>query len=99
MTTPQPHEIISIFGHRGAIPKGKKITMTLMWGVIARAYQVKSITNTTYYRPGEWMCPEVAEQCAVLPDWEVTSVQDDIINAVTGLAGAIVGVKSVSGLI
>lgn len=99
IAAPTPEQIIREFSYRGDIPKGKKISLTLMFGMFSHAYQVKTITNTTYYKPGEWMSPEVAEQCCNLPNWEVTMVGDDIIQFITGAVGAAMAVKTVPGLI
>ncbi len=42
-----------------ATPK-KTIEMLLKWYGVS--FQVKSIKNSTYYRPGQWMTPEVAQK-------------------------------------
>src|SRR5690348_17705306 len=99
MSNSVPTEIIRNFNHRGEIPKNKKITMTVMFGMFCHAYQVKTITNTTYYKPGEWMTAEVLDQINLLDNWETQCFDDDIMNAITNTVGAATALKTVPGLI
>lgn len=80
-------------------PKDKEVSITLMWGMFCHAYQVKAITDTTYYHPGQWMDKAVAQELCNLPHVTVTMVDDDILNFITAAVGAATAVKAVPGIL
>jgi hypothetical protein len=80
---PKPKDIIKTITHPTTIAP-KKISLGLTW--YGTAFQVKSITNSTYYRPGQWMTAEVAQKCCDIPNWEVTMVDNDILGNLLGSA-------------
>lgn len=64
--------------------KDKKIEMTIMWGDVPKAYQIISIKNTIYYRPGIWLSEEIVAKCCELPNWEVTVIEDQFWSNLLG---------------
>jgi hypothetical protein len=62
----------------------KPIVIVLEWFV--HDYKVKSITNTTWYKPGQWLAPNVVQKLCDLPGWQVNMVDNDLIAAITGMA-------------
>lgn len=71
-----------------SVPASAKVNMQLAYysiGPFGPFYEVKSISATTYYRPGQTMSPEVAEQCCRMPNWTVTSVENDLLQTILGL--------------
>jgi hypothetical protein len=65
-------------------PPPKPIIIVLAWYV--HDYKVKSITNTTWYKPGQWLSPTVVQKLCDLPGWQVNMADNDLIAAITGMA-------------
>lgn len=93
MTTFDPANHISSF-RVSSVPASAKVQLQLAYypiGIQGPFYEVKSITATTYYRPGQTMSPEVAEQCCRMPNWTVTMVENDVLQTILGILGSVVG--------
>lgn len=67
-------------------PAPKKHELMLVWGT--HQYLVKSITNSTKHKPGEWLNPSVVQELCDDPDWQVTIADDQII---TNIVGTVLG--------
>jgi hypothetical protein len=67
------------------IPESRKVQLVLAWYV--HEYKVLSITGTTYYKPGEWLSPEVVEQCCALPNWTVTMTDNSMLASFLSIFG------------
>lgn len=65
------------------MPPAKEIEITLVWYV--KAYQVKSITNTIWYKPGQWLSPDVVQMLCGFPEWKVTMIDNDILQTIMGV--------------
>lgn len=74
---PHPDDVIKTPKHHPITVK--PITLTLEYYV--KVYKVTAITNSTYYRPGEWMSPEVAQACCDTDGWTVNMVDNQIIQS------------------
>jgi hypothetical protein len=59
---------------------GEPLTKTKTLTVVAWPlfYEVKSISNSTYYYPGEHMDKAVLDKICAAPDWEVTICSLDL---------------------
>ena len=89
MTDTQEKNIITEPKHPQTAPK-KIITLTLAYFI--NSYKVVSISNSTYYRPGEWMSVEVAQDCCNIDNWQVVMADNQFIQSLIGVAaGAITG--------
>lgn len=55
----------------------KKVQLVLVY--YTNLYVVKSITNTTHYKPGDHLTPEVAQKCCDIPNWDVTMIDNEIL--------------------
>jgi hypothetical protein len=92
--TDQPKDAITAPRHNlsGAV---KPITLTLEYFI--GAYKVTAISNSTYYRPGEWMTPSVAQQCCDTPGWTVNMVDNTLVQTILTF-GTQVGLKAVPAI-
>lgn len=64
----------------------KKYTLGLVWGI--HQYEVKSITNSVEFVPGEWLNKDIVAEVCARKDWEVT-ITDNA--ALTGFLSFISG--------
>lgn len=55
----------------------QKVDLSLEWNGLFHAYKVISITNTTWYKPGEWLSEDVVTACCQTKGWSVTMAHDD----------------------
>jgi len=62
----------------------KPVDLHLQYNGLFQAYQVISITSTVIYRPGEWLSPNVVDQCCLQKGWSVTMVHDDFLKSILG---------------
>jgi hypothetical protein len=81
--TAETHTTITQVLHPDTKP-AKDITLVLAWYV--HDYKVKAISNTTWYKPGMWLSPDVVQKICDMPGWDVQMVDNDLIQMLTGLA-------------
>ncbi len=67
----------------------KQIKLTLAWGI--NQYEVKTITNTTRYKPGQWLSVAEVEELCKSPNWDIL-ISDD--QTILQLAQMVFGVVS-----
>jgi hypothetical protein len=69
-------------------PKPKTIKMTLIWG--QSQYQVKTITNSTAYKPDQWLDEEiVAKLCSEeYPNWDISMSNDQTFQQILGMVSS-----------
>lgn len=93
--TEQPN-IVREFSHPP--PHDKTIELTLQWWWVPpfEWYEVKQITNTTWYKPGMKLDPNVVTKICDLPKWQVTMVTTDVLGAILGLKNNVAGLASVA---
>lgn len=68
----------------------KDVDLKLQYSGLLRAYQVVSITSTTWYKPGEWLHEDVVNDCCLQKGWKVTMVHLDLIERIlSALSGVL----------
>jgi hypothetical protein len=61
----------------------KQVSLMLAYMRITNNYEVKSITNSTWYKPGDWLSVESVEKIiATLPNWEVVMAELDFLSKI-----------------
>lgn len=60
----------------------KPIAITLSWYI--KDYKVAQITNTTWYKPGQWLAPPVVQRLCDLPGWTVIMADNQLLSEITG---------------
>jgi len=65
----------------------KEVKIGLVWGV--RQYEVKTITNSTRFKPGEWLNVDVVEQLCNDPNWDVSIADNQFLSILLGQIGRI----------
>ena len=66
--------------HRNDIPRetGRQVGLALTYFRITNSYEVRSITNSAYYRPGDWLTEGVVAGLCADDRWDVTASAPDI---------------------
>lgn len=72
----------------------KKYQLGLVWGTLGQ-YQVKTISNSTEFKPGEWISVAQAEEVCRRPNWQVTIADDQLLMQLFGMALSHVAISSV----
>jgi hypothetical protein len=74
--------------HESKVAPGKTVELVLVR--LGDIFVVSSITNTTWYRPGDHVTVDTAQKCCDLPNWKVTMIDNQIISSVLGgISGAV----------
>jgi hypothetical protein len=60
----------------------KQVKLGLIWGI--KQYQVKTITNSTRYKPGEWISVAEVDRINSDPNWDVSIADDQTFQAILG---------------
>lgn len=86
---------------RGVNPDGlpshdKKVQIAFSWIVGLKAYQIVSVTNTSYYKPGEWLYEPDVAKLAARPGWEFSVTSPDYLGMFLGLAGKMISLPIVA---
>jgi hypothetical protein len=72
-----------------AKPAPKQIKMTLTWGT-HNQYQVKTITNSTAYKPEEWLDVDVVTKLCSdeYPNWDISMANDKTMQQILGMVSS-----------
>jgi hypothetical protein len=65
---PAPGDVHKEF--REPPPHNKHVTVTLLYLKSANVYYVHEITNTNWYKPGDWLSDEIIAGINRTPGWE-----------------------------
>jgi hypothetical protein len=65
--------------------------MVVVWYPVPPHFVVKSMTNTTWFKPGQVLEVGEVEKCCQLNNWKVTMLDNEIVQALLGFVGARVG--------
>lgn len=60
----------------------KTIKLGLVWGV--HQYEVKTITNSTKYKPGQWLGADEVQQLCDDPKWDVAIADNQFLSILLG---------------
>ena len=65
--------------HRNDVPRqtDRQAGLILAYFRIANGYEVRSITNSAYYRPGDWLSEGAVAALCASPKWDVTASAPD----------------------
>ena len=69
----------------GAVAGGKKIVLALTWIVGSKVYRIRTVTNTAYYKPDEWLSEEAMRTLEGMPGWEFTVDSPDYLGGLMAL--------------
>ena len=61
----------------------KPVKIGLVWGI--GQYEVKTITNSTLYKPGQWLSIEQVEALCKTPNWDITIADDETFQHIIGM--------------
>ena len=65
---PDPRNINS---YREPPPANKEVEISLLYMWETGRWQVVTVTNTTWYRPGDWLSEEVVDAICKIPRWTI----------------------------
>ena len=83
--------VIETFAPRQPPSHDKPIELILLYLSLTDAYQVVSTTDTTWYKPGDWLAATTVGQLSDMKNWKTTSTSYDLLSKIFGLAGTFVG--------
>jgi hypothetical protein len=65
----------------------KPVSLVLKYLRVANAYEVQSITNSTWYKPGDWLSVGVVNTICTgpYPNWSVTMLEMDFLVSLSSL--------------
>jgi hypothetical protein len=75
---PQPQAMLKL--------ADKALKITLIWGI--HQYEVKTITNSTLFKPGQWLSVEQVEALCHNPYWDVAIADDQTFQALLGMVSS-----------
>jgi hypothetical protein len=70
---PKPNQVNGTY--REPPPSNKDVNISLLLLVapgVGIAYQVKSVTNTVWYKPGDWLTESVVAEICKIPRWTIS---------------------------
>jgi hypothetical protein len=60
----------------------KKVRVTVMR--LGQVFEIKQITNTSWYIPGDHITRDTLKKICEMPDWEVNIIDNDILKTLLG---------------
>jgi hypothetical protein len=61
----------------------RQVSLMLAYMRITNTYEVKSITNSTWYKPGDWISADNVQKIVdTLPNWEVVMAELDFLSKI-----------------
>jgi hypothetical protein len=69
---PKPNQVNGTY--REPPPSNKDVHISLLFlhaPGVGFAYQVKSVTNTVWYKPGDWLTESVVAEICKIPRWTI----------------------------
>jgi hypothetical protein len=88
-THTQANNVVTVVRHPDK-PSPKPVKATFMVGEFGQ-FQLKSITNTTWYKPGEWLSESVVQYCCEISNWDVTLIENNTLSMIFGILGGVAG--------
>jgi hypothetical protein len=74
----------------GIPPVTKEVVMELSWVDATKRYRIRTISNTSYYKPDQWLTEEgVAIIAMKYPNWKFSASSPDYIAMLLGLMGRV----------
>ena len=64
----------------------KKVTLTLTYIALGNKYRIRTLTNTTYYKPDQWLTEQYVTDIGKLPNWEYFVDSPDWLGMLLGIA-------------
>jgi len=61
---------------------GRPVEITLLYLAITNHYEVQTVKNTNWYRPGDWLPAETVDKICEIKDWTVTINSYELIKKV-----------------
>jgi hypothetical protein len=89
---PQPGDVIHT--EHNPPPHVKDIKVVLAYHTISQHYQVIEITETVYWKPGEWVTVDTMRQVDMNPQWSTRMVKFDLL----GFFGSMIGLGAQAGI-
>ena len=68
----------------------KKVMLTLSWIPGLNAYEIIGVTNTSYYKPKQWLYEAAVKKLEQRPGWEFSVTSPDYLAMFLGLASKMV---------
>jgi hypothetical protein len=67
---PHPNQVNGTY--REPPSANKDVSIHLLFLSVGMVYQVRTVVNTTWYKPGDWLTESVVAQICKIPRWTIT---------------------------
>lgn len=82
---PKPNQVNGTY--REPPPTDKPISMNLLFLSMGMVYQVRTVVNTTWYKPGDWLTESVVAEVCKLKNWTVTIDSYELMKKIFDVVG------------
>jgi hypothetical protein len=85
---PTPNQVNGTY--REPPPSNKDVTINMLFAHapgIGMAYQVKNVTNTVWYKPGDWLTEEVVAEICKIPRWTINIESFELMKKIFEVIG------------
>jgi hypothetical protein len=85
---PKPNQVNGTY--REPPPSNKDVQISLLFAnlpMVGMAYQVKTVSNTVWYKPGDWLTESVVAEICKIPRWTVTIESYELLKKIFDVVG------------
>lgn len=85
---PKPNQVNGTY--REPPPTNKDVSISLLFLAapgVGFAYQVKTVTNTVWYKPGDWLTESVVAEICKIPRWTVSIDSYELMKKIFDVVG------------
>lgn len=82
---PKPNQVNGTY--REPPPSNKDVEISLLFVSVGYVYQVKSVTNTTWYKPGDWLTESVVAEICKIPRWTIRIESYELLKKIFDIVG------------
>jgi CO dehydrogenase/acetyl-CoA synthase delta subunit len=85
---PHPNQVNGTY--REPPPANKDVTINLLQfnaPMVGIAYRVKTVTNTVWYKPGDWLTESVVAEICKIPRWTINIESYELLKKIMDTVG------------
>lgn len=82
---PKPNQVNGTY--REPPPSNKDVTINLLFLSVGMVYQVRQVTNTVWYKPGDWLTESVVAEICKIPRWTITIDSYELMKKIFDVVG------------
>jgi hypothetical protein len=82
---PKPNQVNGTY--REPPPSNKDVQIHLLFLSLGMVYQVRQVTNTVWYKPGDWLTESVVAEICKIPRWTITIDSYELMKKIIDTVG------------